>query len=142
MTRLHALLLPLLLASASSVGCINARLVDGNVVPEERLTQIQPGQTTKGEVLDWFGAPESFTDPSALRRLLEDNEVLPEDVLQMPFADVLVFELTRMRVRGLFLLLYNHVDIRSASDRLIVFFDDSDHVLYYGWRRGTAVFDD
>jgi hypothetical protein len=120
---------------------VNARLVDGNSVSEERLAQIHPGETTKGDVLDWFGAPESFTDPSALRRLLEDSEVLPEDVLQMPFADVLVFQLTRMHIRGLFLLLYNHVDVRAATDRLVIFFDDQDRVLYYGWRRGTDALD-
>lgn len=133
-------LLLILMATFGS-GCVNARLVDGNSVAEDRLPQIRPGETTKREVLDWFGAPESFTDPSAVRRLLEDSDVLPEDVLQLPFADVLVFELTRMRVRGLFLILYNFVDVRSASDRLIVFFYESDRVLYYGWRRGTDVLD-
>jgi hypothetical protein len=138
-TRPLALLL--ILTAVSGSACVNARLVDGNSVAEDRLPQIRPGETTKRDVLDWFGAPESFTDPSAVRRLLEDSEVLPEDVLQLPFADVLVFELTRMRVRGLFLILYNHIDIRSASDRLIVFFDESDRVLYYGWRRGTDVLD-
>lgn len=135
------LLLLLIVAAAFGSACVNARLVDGNSVPEERIQQIRSGETTKRDVLDWFGAPESFTDPSAVRRLLEDSEMLPEDVLQLPFADVLVFELTRMRVRGLFLLLYNHVDIRSASDRLIIFFDENDRVLYYGWRRGTDVLD-
>ena len=64
----------------------------GNEVPAERVGQIQPGETTKAEILDWFGAPEDYTDPSGLRRVLDDGVVLPEDVLALPYADVLVFE--------------------------------------------------
>ena len=133
----------LLLALACSPfpGCIHARLVDGNEVPAEHVAQIRPGETTKDEILDWFGAPESATDPGELRRLLEESEVLPEDVLGMPLADVLVFELTRVEVEGLLLLVYNRFDVWAASDRLVVFFDEESRVLHYGFRRGTDALD-
>ena len=52
----------------------------------------------------------------------------------LPYADVLVFELTRGRAKGVFLLLFNYFDVRVANDRLVVFFDDEDRVLYYGYR--------
>ena len=68
--------------------------------PRSASQQIQPGQTSKAEILDWFGAPEAYTDPSGLRRVLDDGVVLPEDVLALPYADVLVFETTRGRVQG------------------------------------------
>ena len=135
MGRRAALLLAL--ACTPAPGCVQGRLVDGNDVPAEHVAQIRPGETTKDEVLDWFGAPESATDPGELRRLLEESEVLPEDVLEMPLADVLVFELTRVKVEGLFLLVYNRFDVHAASDRLVVFFDDEDRVVHYGFRRGT-----
>jgi hypothetical protein len=137
MGRRAALLLAL--ACVPVPGCVHGRLVDGNDVPAEHVAQIRPGETTKDEILDWFGAPESATDPGELRRLLEESEVLPEDVLEMPLADVLVFELTRVKLDGLFLLVYNRFDIRAASDRLVVFFDDEDRVVHYGFRRGTDV---
>jgi hypothetical protein len=113
------------------------RVVAGNQVPADRVAQIQPGQTTKAEILDWFGAPEDYTDPSGLRRVFDDGVVLAEDVLSLPYADVLVFESTHGRVKGLLLILFNWIDVKVASDRLVLFFDDEDRVLYYGYRRGS-----
>jgi hypothetical protein len=116
-------------------------VVAGNQVPTERIAEIQPGRTTKAEVLDWFGAPEDYTDPSGLRRVLDGGAMLPEDVLALPYADVLVFETTHGRVKGLLLILFNWLDIHVTSDRLVVFFDDQDRVLYYGYRKGSDELD-
>lgn len=115
------------------LGCFSIRVVSGNEIPAERVAQIEPGVTTRADVLEWFGAPEDYTDPSGLRRVFADGVLLPEDVLHLPYADVLVFELTRGRARGLLLLLYNHFEVRVVNDRLVVFFDDEDRVLYYGY---------
>jgi len=125
----------LALAGWVGVGCVSARLTDGNEVPAERVAQIRPGETTRSEILAWFGAPESFTDAGAVRRLLEESELLPAEVLDLPFADVLVFQLTELELRGLVLLVFNYVDVRSTSDRLVVFLDEQDRVTHYGYRR-------
>jgi len=119
------------------LGCFSIRVVSGNSVPAERVAEIQPGATTRAEILTWFGAPEDYTDPSGLRRVFADGVLLPEDVLHLPYADVLVFELTRGRVKGLLLILYNYFEVHVANDRLVVFFDDRDRVLYYGYRAGA-----
>jgi len=37
--------------------------------------------------------------------------------------------------------LYNRFDVRAASDRLVVFFDEESRVLHYGFRRGTDALD-
>jgi hypothetical protein len=129
--------LGLALAASLAPGCITAELTEGNAVPLERVAQIRPGETTRDEILAWFGAPESFTDPGELRRLLEETEVLPEEVLDLPFADILVFELTKAKLRGLVLLVYNRFEVRAASDRLVIFFDEQDRVAHYGFREGT-----
>jgi hypothetical protein len=120
-----------------AAGCFSMRVVASNEVPAAEVPKIQPGQTTKSEILDWFGAPEDYTDPSGLRRVLDDGVVLPEDVLALPYADVLVFEETHGRVKGVFLILFNWFDVHVVSDRLVVFFDDQDRVLYYGYRKGS-----
>jgi hypothetical protein len=127
-------LLALVSVAWLGAGCFSIEVVAGNQVPAERIPQIQPGQTTKAEVLDWFGAPEDYTDPSGLRRVLDDGVMLPEDVLSLPYADVLVFETTRGRVKGVLMILFNWFEVKVASDRLVVFFDDQDRVLYYGYR--------
>lgn len=130
-------LLTLACAAWLAAGCFSIEVVAGNQVPAEHIPQIQPGQTTKAQVLEWFGAPEDYTDPSGLRRVLDDGVVLPEDVLALPYADVLVFETTRGRVKGVFTILFNWFDVKVASDRLVVFFDDEDRVLYYGYREAA-----
>jgi hypothetical protein len=60
-------------------------------------------------------------------------------VIDLPFADVLVYRFTEGRLRGIVMVLFNHVRLDVASDTLIVYFDDQDRVLYYGWRKGTDV---
>lgn len=127
-------LLTLVCLAWLAAGCFSIRVVSGNQVPTERVSQIRPGETTKAQVLEWFGAPEDYTDPSGLRRVLDDGVVLPEDVLALPYADVLVFETTRGRVKGVLTILFNWFDVKVASDRLVIFFDDEDRVLYYGFR--------
>jgi hypothetical protein len=119
-----------------ATGCFTIEVTAGNQVPAERVPEIEVGKTTKAEILDWFGAPEDYTDPSGLRRVLDDGVVLPEDVVALPYADVLVYETTHGRVKGLLLFLFNWFDVHVTSDRLVVFFDDQDHVLYYGFRQG------
>jgi hypothetical protein len=131
-----ASVLVLLVVPWLGAGCFSVHVVAGNEVPAERIPQIQPGQTRKAEILEWFGAPEAYTDPSGLRRVMDDGVVLPEDVLALPYADVLVFETTRGRVKGVLLILFNWFDVHVVNDRLVVFFDDQDRVLYYGYRRG------
>lgn len=133
--------LALVCAAGLGVGCVSMTVVSGNQVPTERIAEIQPGHTTKADVLDWFGAPKDYTDPSGLRRVLDGGVMLPEDVLALPYADVLVFETTHGRVKGLLLILFNWLDVHVTSDRLVVFFDDQDRVLYYGYRKGSDELD-
>lgn len=118
-------------------GCFSIGIVSGNSVPAERVAGIQPGVTTRAEILEWFGAPEDYTDPSGLRRVFADGVLVPEDVLHLPYADVLVFELTRGRVKGVLLILFNYFEVHVANDRLLVFFDEKDRVLYHGYRAGA-----
>ncbi|MGH7288324.1 MAG: hypothetical protein ACREI8_09940 [Myxococcota bacterium] len=128
--------LALVCSALVGAGCFSIQVVSGNQVPAARVGDIRPGETSKAQILDWFGAPEDYTDPSGLRRVLDDGVVLPEDVLALPYADVLVFETTHGRVKGVVLILFNWFDIHVVSDRLVVFFDDQDRVLYYGYRSG------
>jgi len=130
-------LLALLGAAWLAAGCFSIQATVGNEVPPDHVSQIRPGETTKAQVLDWFGAPEDYTDPSGLHRIFAEGVAVPEDVLQLPYADVLVFELTRAKLKGVLLILFNYVDVHIANDRLVVFFDDHDRVLYYGYRAGA-----
>jgi hypothetical protein len=137
MSRLRSAFLLCLLAAASASGCVIGRYSEGQAIPAEQIPRIVRGETTKTEILDWFGAPQSFADATLLESYMSDRDLLPGPVVDVPFADVLVYRMTRGRLKGLVLLLYNQFRVDVASDTLVVFFDESDRVLYYGWRKGT-----
>lgn len=119
-------------------GCLNIRFSEGSPLPRERVALIKPGETTKAEVLAWFGAPQGFSDASALERLVIDANFEPETVLDLPFADALVFRFTAGSGSGYLIPpVFINVELRVLSDTLVVFFDDSDRVLYYGIKEET-----
>jgi len=113
--------------------CISARFTEGKPLRQERIADIKPGETTKLEVLDWFGAPTGFSDSTPLETMLGDYELEPEDVFDLPFADALVFRFTRSRLRATYLVFYVSAEFRTEDETLVVFFDDQDRVTYYGY---------
>ena len=127
----------LLVAVALLPACVVGRYSEGETIADEQIPRIVPGETTKREILDWFGSPERGSDSAFVEKYLADQELVPTPVLDLPFADVLVYRFTEGRLRGLVMVVFNHVRLDVASDTLIVYFDDQDRVLYYGWRKGT-----
>ena len=122
--------------------CVNIRYREGSPLPRERIALIKPGETTKAEVLTWFGAPEGFSDVSTLERLVRNLDLEPESVLDLPFADALVFRFTEGVSKGYAIVpVYVNLDLRVLSDTLVVFFDDEDKVLYYGLQEETDELD-
>jgi hypothetical protein len=131
-----AVLIAVLIAAPA---CVMARYSEGQTITEDKIPQIIPGQTTKAEILEWFGAPQSYADATFLEEYLSERELVPGPVVDLPFADVLVYRFTQGRLRGLIMILYNQFRLDVASDSLVVYFDPQDRVLYYGWRKGTDV---
>jgi hypothetical protein len=127
----------LLLSLSCATGCIIGRYEEGLPVAADRVAQIEPGRTTKAEILDWFGAPQGLADAQLLESFLADRELLPGPVVDLPFADVLVYRLTRGNLTGQVFILWNNIDFHVASDTLVVFFDANDRVSYFGYRKGT-----
>jgi hypothetical protein len=129
--------LPLLLAALCLSGCIVLDFTEGQTVDGDLVAQIVPGQTTKAQILDWFGAPQGLADASLLESFLADRELWPGPVVDLPFADVLVYRLSKGRFSGLITIVWNRFDFHVGNDTLVVFFDDKDRVSYYGFRKGT-----
>jgi hypothetical protein len=127
------LLLSLLCAS----GCAIGRYEEGLPVAADKVPLIVPGKTTKAEIMDWFGAPSGLADAQLLEGFLADRELMPGPVVDLPFADVLVYRLTQGRLKLGSVILFTYVDFQVASDTLVVFFDANDRVSYFGYRKGT-----
>jgi hypothetical protein len=125
------------LALLCSAACFTVRYQEGAELAHDRVKDITPGNTTRSDVLSWFGAPDTFSDTSMLGNLLEDLEMSPQDALQLPFADALVFRFKKGRLQATILGIWNRMDVRVTADTLVVFFDEQDKVSSYGYRKGT-----
>jgi hypothetical protein len=128
--------LPLFFALALS-GCLVVDFSEGQSIATEKMAQIVPGTTTKKDILDWFGSPQGMPDGQFLENYLIDRGLAPGPVVDLPFADVLVYRLTRGKGLGIVTIVWNRFDFHIKSDTLVVFFDANDRVLYYGYRKGT-----
>lgn len=118
-----------------ATGCIRVAVNYGNEIPQDHVAQIVPGHTTKADVLRWFGAPALYTDGEIFARVIDVGEIAAEDLVALPFADLLVYEIYGANARGFIGILFNYMKIEVDRDRLVVFFDENDVVLYYGITR-------
>lgn len=124
-----------LLALTAAAGCVVGQYREGNAVPLELVDRIRPGETTKQEILAWFGPPQNYTNASLLEQLLVSDQVPPGTVPPYRFSDVLAYQVHHGEMRGVFLILFNTMRFDVRTDHLAIFFDENDVVRYYGVRR-------
>jgi len=127
-----ALLLGLVLT-----GCISARYSEGEAIPWDAVAEVQPGQTTKNEVLEAFGAPQNFSSPSALAEFLENQGLEAEAYSRYPFADVFAYQADYGALRGFTLILYTRFELKIVSNLVLIYFDEEGVVTHLGVRRAT-----
>ena len=124
-----------LLAGALAAGCVTAEVTEGSEIAWESVERIRVGETTRDQVLDWLGAPQNFSNPTALAEFLDSGGLSSEAALRYPFSDVFVYQLSRGRVRGFAALLYNRFELHIDSDLVVILFDSNDRVSHFGIRR-------
>jgi hypothetical protein len=130
-SALARLLLALVALHAS--GCLIARYTEGYPIARERIADIQPGVTTRGEILAWFGPPRGYASDTLLRSMVASPERSDGFIDPSRLPDSVAYEFTEGRARGVLLLLFNYLQAHVDSDHLVIFFDDADRVLYYGF---------
>lgn len=121
--------------------CIKGYFMEGNKIYEDYISQIKIGQTTRDDILKWFGPPVEFQDPKTLKMLLKTLDLTAETpAVDHPFEDAFVYEFTYAKTSGFSIIVYTHIKTDSKKDILMVFFDDNDKVKYYAFRKGTEEF--
>jgi hypothetical protein len=123
---------------AALSGCVRAQYAEGDPLKWERLATIRPGETTRAQVLEQLGAPNSLSSPSMLEDYLEGHGIEPEAAPRMPLDDVFTYQFTRGQLRGFVAIFYNRLDLRIQSDLVVIFFDENDRVSHIGYRRGPT----
>ena len=126
---------PLLLA-VMLCACVVGRYTEGDEVRWAQLAAIRPGETTKTEVLQRLGAPDSLATPTMIEDFLENQGLEPEVTPELALEDVFTYQFTRGELRGMFTLFYNRVNMTIKSDLIVIIFED-DLVTHVGYRRST-----
>ena len=134
---LAPVLLGLLLAVASLEGCAIAHVHQGAPIDTKRIKDIQVGVTTKQEIIDWFGPPQEVKRPELLSDIFQRLDLTEGQTRSLIYPDIFSYQYNEGDVRGILLILFNHINIDLRSDTLAIFFDDQDRVRYVGFTKGV-----
>jgi hypothetical protein len=119
------------------LGCVIGRYHEGPLISQEKIKEIKPGVTTKAEIISWFGPPQNYMSPTFFNEVMREMEVTGDPLTNYPFANILSYQYNRSNVRAIILILFNYVEAKAKSDHLVIFLDDNDRVMYYGFHKGT-----
>lgn len=134
---LAPVLLGLLLAVTSLEGCAIAHVHQGAPIDAARIKDIQVGVTTKQEIIDWFGPPQEVKRPELLSDIFQRLDLTEGQTRSLIYPDIFSYQYNEGDVRGILLILFNHINIDLRSDTLAIFFDDQDRVKYVGFTKGV-----
>ena len=127
----------LILLAVSSFGCVSFSGEFGTRIPTENLPRIHDGETTREEIIAWFGPPSAFFNPSFLDIILEDEEDLATHAPLL--NDVYTYRYMENDTSLIFFpILFGKVDAAAMAETLTVFFDESGRVQYHAYRRDLA----
>ncbi len=127
----------LVLGTSLLFGCVIGTYSEGMPVDSGKVADIQPGTTTKADLLEWFGPPSNFSDASLLEDLILSEETTggPGGGAPRRFSDILAWQAHEGRLSGFVTILFNSLEVHADSDLLGVFFDDDEVVEYFGFRQ-------
>lgn len=134
--RPACLLLLALLGLLPGCAYVQASGTFGSVLDPARIAAIEPGVTTKAQVLALLGPPEEFLRSEVLGSLADDATRVSRAVaLGNRAQDAFTYQFDTVEARGTMLVFYNFVRGRVESDLLVVFFDGDDRVRELGFRQ-------
>jgi len=124
-------------------GCVTlGRQYEGAHLPTDRLTDLRPGVSTKGDILSRFGAPtliqrrdiEGLLGGVATRFRGQDLTVKLDPAL---LDDVYIYEYRRVNRLVVFTGFFNWLKSVDKTDRLAFFFDRDGKLAGVGLTEGT-----
>lgn len=105
-------------------GCFVGRVYEGAELNLEKTDAVVLGQTSKDDVISWFGPPKTFTRPVLFEEVAENFKLARSQKKGTIFHEVFTYEYKRGNVFILLLLLYNYVELDIKSDYLVFFFNN------------------
>lgn len=138
MNRSRVTLVLTLLASLSTTGCISFSGNYGTPIPRENLALIQDGESTRAEILAWFGPPSALYNPTFLDVVLEDEDDITASTGPI-LDDVYTYRFIQNDSTFWFIpIFYASLEAGASSETLTIFFDEEGRVKYHAYRRDGA----
>lgn len=133
----------LLALAASAVvlpSCFMVRGYQDRPIDREKIAFIEPGVTTKRQVLEMFGPPQAIDG----REIVAAGDLLglPGDhrrVEQLVAARFFRYSYYRANGWALITFIFNFVDADIKADSLVIFFDGNDVVQDYAFADDTRL---
>ena len=98
----------------------------------DQVARIVPGETTKRQMLEWFGPPEEFIRSEVIESLADETtRVSGAIALGNRAQDAFSWQHDNLEGSGIALLVFNSFRAQVESDLLVVFFDENDVVREY-----------
>ena len=127
-------------------GCAIGTQKTGRVIDPALIPAVKVGVSTKQDVLDLFGPPNTYSrvgattsgaGASLLGRPSEAPEGAPAPIEAKAAEDVFVYEYGEDHESFFTLLLFTYFRRTTIADRLMVFFDTKDVVKYLAYAKQT-----
>lgn len=123
------------LALAGTAGCTTIELDFGQLPPTRALASVEPGVTTRAEVLRRLGPPEEYRRPGLLdqiritspqrRRVLEEHQIFARDAYTYASGH---HTIRSFGILPAGITLFSISQVRSAEHRWRIEFDEADVV--------------
>lgn len=107
-------------------GCTIGRVYVGSEIKGNPSEKIVPGQTTKSQVLDFFGAPD-------LIQRQHDGDVFVYAYLRRNYSKLTIQEPVITRIQ-----IFSYSNIQEKKDNLVILFDREGTVKNFGFQRRTG----
>jgi len=122
--RLGKIFIVLFLLTVAS-GCSIGRVYVGSEFKYDPATKVIPGQTTKSQILEAFGAPD-------LIQRQHDGDVFIYAYIRRNYSKLSIQEPIITN-----LLLFSYSNIQEKKDNLVILFDREGAVKSFGFQRRT-----
>jgi hypothetical protein len=132
----------ILVIACSLSACVIGRVQRDRPLDPQVIAEIEPGVTTKAEILDLFGPPHEVEarelvavgtplEPFVSRR---GDEAPVEKLLGSRYFR---YTFARGNAFGVITILFNYAEFDQKNDTLVVFFDEHDVVEDFAFARDT-----
>ena len=129
----------LLIGAVWLAGCAISTQRFGRPIDASRIASVKVGASTKADVLREFGPPSAYSTLPVVPSPQDASATGGQDLLARAEAEsrMFVYEYREDRENFLTVILFTRFRREVVSDRLMVFFDESDVVRYVAFSRQT-----